>query len=40
MVETTISELAGVRVRMRCEREAKPRCRFEVALAERTAAQE
>jgi len=40
MVETLISELAGVSVRECCERGARPRCCFEVALAESTAAQE
>jgi hypothetical protein len=30
----------GVSVRERCERGVKPRCCFEVALAESTAAQE
>lgn len=40
MVETLIAELTGVPVRERCERGAKPRCCFEVALAESTAAQE
>jgi predicted ArsR family transcriptional regulator len=40
MVETLISELAGVSVRERCEREVKPRCCFEVASAEGTAAQD
>ena len=40
MVETLISELAGVPVRERCERGAKPRCCFEVMLAESAAAQE
>ena len=34
MVETLIAELAGVSVRERCERGAKPRCCFEVASAE------
>jgi predicted ArsR family transcriptional regulator len=40
MVETLIAELAGVSVRERCERGAKPRCCFEVTLAESAAAQE
>ena len=40
MVETLIAELAGVAVRERCERGAQPRCCFEVALAESTAAHE
>jgi predicted ArsR family transcriptional regulator len=40
MVETLIAELAGVAVRERCERGAKPRCCFEVMPAESTAAQE
>ena len=40
MVETLIAELTGVAVRERCERGVKPRCCFEVALAESTAAQE
>jgi predicted ArsR family transcriptional regulator len=40
MVETLIAELAGVSVRERCERGVKPRCCFEVALAESTAAHE
>jgi predicted ArsR family transcriptional regulator len=40
MVETLISELAGASVRERCERGVKPRCCFEVAPAESTAAQE
>jgi predicted ArsR family transcriptional regulator len=40
MVETLIAELAGVAVRERCERGGKPRCCFEVAVAESTAAQE
>jgi predicted ArsR family transcriptional regulator len=35
MVETLISELAGMPVRERCERGVKPRCCFEVAFAER-----
>jgi predicted ArsR family transcriptional regulator len=34
MVEAMIAELAGVPVREHCERGVKPRCRFEVALAE------
>jgi predicted ArsR family transcriptional regulator len=38
MVETLIAELAGVAVSERCERGARPRCCFEVALAESTAA--
>ena len=38
MVETLIAELVGVSVRERCERGVKPRCCFEVALAESTAA--
>jgi predicted ArsR family transcriptional regulator len=38
MVETLIAELAGVSVRERCERGAKPRCRFEVAVAASAAA--
>jgi predicted ArsR family transcriptional regulator len=37
MVETLIAELAGVSVRERCERGARPRCCFEVASAESTA---
>ena len=37
MVETLISELAGVPVQERCERGLRPRCRFEVVLAENTA---
>jgi len=40
MVETLIAELAGLAVRERCERGVKPRCCFEVTLAESTAAQE
>jgi predicted ArsR family transcriptional regulator len=40
MVETLIAELAGVSVRERCERGAKPRCCFEVTLAEGSAARE
>ncbi len=40
MVEALIAELAGVPVRERCERGGKPRCRFEVALAVSTAAQQ
>jgi predicted ArsR family transcriptional regulator len=40
MVETLIAELVGVSVRERCERGVKPRCCFEVALADSTAAQE
>ena len=40
MVETLIAELVGVHVRERCDRGVKPRCCFEVALAEKTAAQE
>jgi predicted ArsR family transcriptional regulator len=40
MVETLIAELAGVAVRECCERGARPRCCFEVALGESTAAQE
>ncbi len=40
MVETLVAELAGVPVRERCERGVKPRCCFEVSLAESTAAQE
>ena len=40
MVEALIAELAGVSVRERCERGAKPRCCFEVALAYSAAAQE
>ena len=40
MVETLIAELAGVSVRERCERGAKPRCCFEVTLAESTVAHE
>jgi predicted ArsR family transcriptional regulator len=36
MVEAMVAELAGVPVREHCERGAKPRCRFEVALAEGT----
>jgi hypothetical protein len=39
MVEALIAELAGVQVRERCEREGKPRCHFEVVLAEGTHAQ-
>jgi predicted ArsR family transcriptional regulator len=38
MVETLISELAGVPVRERCERGVKPRCFFEVAPFENNAA--
>jgi predicted ArsR family transcriptional regulator len=40
MVETLISELAGVSVRERCERGEKPRCWFEVTLTENTVAHE
>ena len=40
MVETLISELAGVSVRERCERGEKPRCWFEVTLTESTVAHE
>jgi predicted ArsR family transcriptional regulator len=40
MVETLIAELVGVHVRERCDRGVKPRCCFEVALAESTAARE
>jgi predicted ArsR family transcriptional regulator len=40
MVETLIAELVGVSVRERCESGVKPRCCFEVALADSTAAQE
>src|SRR5215210_7073847 len=40
MVETLIAELAGVSVRERCERGARPRCCFEVAPAESTVAHE
>jgi predicted ArsR family transcriptional regulator len=40
MVEALITELAGVAVRERCERGSKPRCCFEVTLAESTAAPE
>jgi predicted ArsR family transcriptional regulator len=40
MVETLIAELAGVSVRERCERGGKPRCCFEVTLAESTVAHE
>ena len=36
MVETMISGLAGLPVRERCERGAKPRCRFEVDPTETT----
>src|SRR5215213_2543363 len=38
MVETLIAELAGLAVRERCERGAKPRCCFEVTPAESAAA--
>lgn len=38
MVEAMIAELAGVPVREHCERASKPRCRFDVALDESTAA--
>ena len=40
MVETLIAELAGVAVRECCERGVKPRCCFEVTVAESTAADE
>jgi hypothetical protein len=40
MVETLISELVGVSVRERCEREGKPRCCFDVAPADSATAQE
>jgi len=40
MVEAFIAELAGVPARERCERGVKPRCCFEVDLAESTTAQE
>jgi hypothetical protein len=40
MVETLISELAGVPVRERCERGVKPSCCFEVAPFENIAARE
>ena len=40
MVESLIAELAGVAVRERCERGVKPRCCFEVTLAESSAAHE
>jgi len=40
MVETLIAELAGVSVREHCERGAKPRCCFDVTLAESTVAHE
>jgi hypothetical protein len=40
MVESLIAELAGVAVRERCERGVKPRCCFEVTLAESPAAHE
>jgi predicted ArsR family transcriptional regulator len=40
MVETLIAELTSVAVRECCERGARPRCCFEVALAESTTAQE
>jgi predicted ArsR family transcriptional regulator len=39
MAETLIAGLAGVPVRERCDRRVKPRCCFEVALSESTAAQ-
>jgi predicted ArsR family transcriptional regulator len=38
IVEAMIAELAGVPVREDCERAVKPRCCFEAALSERTAA--
>jgi predicted ArsR family transcriptional regulator len=38
MVETLIAELTSAAVRERCERGARPRCCFEVALAESTVA--
>jgi predicted ArsR family transcriptional regulator len=37
IAEALISELATVPVREHCDREAKPRCCFEVALPENTA---
>lgn len=36
MAETLVSELAGVPVREHCDREAKPRCCFELATSEGT----
>ena len=39
MVETLIAGLVGAPVREHCDRRDKPRCCFEVALSESTAAQ-
>jgi hypothetical protein len=39
MAETLLAGIAGVPIRNPCDRTVKPRCCFEVALSESTAAQ-
>ena len=39
MAETLLAGIAGVPIREHCDRRVKPRCCFEVALSESTAAQ-
>jgi predicted ArsR family transcriptional regulator len=39
MAETLLAEIAGVPIREHCDRSVRPRCCFEVALPESTAAQ-